>query len=359
MVNNDGIQVGIIGCGVIAPTHIQSFQRLSDVTVKWACDLKQDVASSRAEKYNIARTTTDYRQVLDDSDVSLVSVCTDHASHEQIVRDAFAAGKHVLCEKALAISNEQLESMVHAHAATPQLVFSGVFQHRFDSVNRVARELVAEGALGTMLNASMSLDCYRAPSYYDDDWHGTWSREGGSVLINQAIHFVDALVWIMGGAKDISAMYANLAHGDAIETEDTLAAAITFQNGSLGTIKVTSASHLQWQHTLTFTGTEGQLVLIGDDAAKVNLKDSALQAQVEQRLKSAGESKGVEAGRDYYGTGHPAQIADVVAAIREGRKPFVTGESASHTVEVVLAAYASHRSGQRVALSQTPTSLSV
>lgn len=353
------IQVGIIGCGVIAPTHIESYRRLDGVSVKWACDVKADVAAACAEKYNIAEMTTDYQAVLGDPEIALVSICTDHASHAQIVCDAFAAGKHVLCEKALAITHEQLDAMNSAHASTPDLVFSGVFQHRFDAVNRVARDLVNQGVLGTMLNASMSLDCYRAPRYYNDDWHGTWSREGGSVLINQAIHFLDAMVWIMGGAKDISAVYANLAHGDTIETEDTLVGAMTFQNEALGSVKVTSASHLPWQHTLTFTGTQGKLVLVDDQTARIDLQDKTLEAEIEQRFAAASASRGVDAGRDYYGTGHPAQIADVVAAIREGREPFVTGESASHTVALVLAAYASHRSGQRVALSQTAANLSV
>lgn len=353
---SNGIQVGIIGCGVIAPTHIESYRQIDGVEVVWACDTKAKAAAKCASKYSIARTTQDYRDMLADPDVDLVSVCTDHASHQQIVCDAFAAGKHVLCEKALAISNEQLDAMLSGHAAHSELVFSGVYQHRFDGVNRVAREVVQAGTLGTMLHASMSLNCWRAPAYYSDDWHGTWAREGGSVLINQAIHFLDAMVWVMDGVADISAVYSNRAHGDSIETEDTLAAALMFQNGALGTVKVTSASHIGWDHVLTFTGTKGQITLTGDDTAEVQMKDAQLQSELETRFAEASNNQGVDSGRDYYGTGHPAQIKDVIAAIRNKRLPYVTGESASHTVRVVLGAYESQRTGQRIAITESPVS---
>ncbi len=342
------VNVGIIGCGVIAGTHIESFEQIDGVSVKWACDLQLDRAQQRAQKYGIAHTTDDYHDLLADADVHLVSICTDHASHERIACDAFEAGKHVLCEKALTANAEQLDHLLDAHAQHEELVFSGIFQHRFDGMNRVTRRLITEGVLGTMLSASMRLRCYRPDSYYADDWHGTWEKEGGSVLINQAIHFLDAMVWIMGGAGNIAAHCTNRAHAKAIATEDTLTASVGFLSGALGTVEVTSASHLDWQHTLTFCGTEGEIVLRGGKHFTVSMKDEARQQEIEQMLSRANDPAGVEAGRAYYGTSHPAQIRDVVQAIREARAPFVTGEAASHTLRLVLGAYESHRTGRRI-----------
>lgn len=342
------LRVGIIGCGVISRTHVESFQNLDDVEVRWACDIQIDRAEALASKLGIAHTTADAEQVFADDQVDLVSICTDHASHVPLTIAAFEHGKHVLCEKALAATNAQLDQVLQAHADHPHLVYSGVFQHRFDGAGRVMRDLVANGSLGRMLSASMQLRCLRRPEYYADDWHGTWDKEGGSVLINQAIHFVDALAWIMGGARGVLAQWANLAHEGQIETEDTLAASVEFDNGALGTVEVTSGSNVEWQHTLSFSGTEGTVEMRNNRPTFMQFADATRQDEVERLFAEAADPAGVSAARSYYGTGHPAQIADVVDAVREGREPFVTGEQAAHAVRLVLAAYASGRQGQRV-----------
>jgi predicted dehydrogenase len=342
------LSAAIIGCGVIAPTHIESLQKLPAVAVRWACDLKREAREAVAAKYGIERRAADYHEVLADDAVDLVCVCTDHASHPQIVCDALAAGKHVLCEKALAPSLEGLEQMRRCHAEHPEPVFSGVFQHRFEGVNRQLRELVQQGALGTLLNAGMVVNCHRTEAYYADDWHGTWAREGGSVLINQAIHFVDLLQWITGGVASVSAQWANLGHEGVIETEDTLVAALRLRTGGLATLRVTSASHINWQFGLSLVGTEGAIQTRNNDPTTVSFKDADQQQRVQDLLSTAGDPEAVESGRAYYGSGHPAQVADVVDAIREGREPYVTGEAAMHTVQVVLAAYESGRTGRLV-----------
>ncbi|MHB1158652.1 MAG: Gfo/Idh/MocA family protein [Phycisphaerales bacterium] len=339
------LRIGIIGSGVIAPTHIESYQLLKDVEVVCACDLIADKAKQVAEKYKIAGTTTDYHQLLNDPTIDLVSVCTDHASHERIVVDAFKAGKHVVCEKSLAARSDQLDRMLAAHAAHPELLFSGIFQHRFDGVNRAVRRLIAGGKLGKMLTANMQIRCFRSDQYYSDGWHGTWAKEGGSVLINQAIHSVDSLAWIMGGISGISAAHANLNHESSIETEDTIAATVRFANGALGTMEATCASHIGWEITQEFHGTLGSIEVRDAQPRKVVFVDPVLQEEVKNILQTANDPRGVEAGRSYYGTGHPAQIADVVDALRSGRAPFVTGEQASHAVRIVLGAYESQRTG--------------
>jgi UDP-N-acetyl-2-amino-2-deoxyglucuronate dehydrogenase len=139
------VKVGIIGCGVIAPTHAESYQSLNNVQVRWACDLQQDRARELAAKFDIANVTTRAQEVFSDDDVEAVSICTDHASHEQLCSEALAAGKHVLCEKALAARPEQLDRMMQAHATRPDLVFSGVFQHRFNSIYQVLKKHIEGG----------------------------------------------------------------------------------------------------------------------------------------------------------------------------------------------------------------------
>lgn len=350
------IGVGIIGCGVIAPTHIESYQQIDGVTVLWVCDIDKAKAQKLAEKYSIPNVTDDLNEVYADGDVDVVSICTDHAAHADQVVLAFEAGKHVMCEKALGATNEQLDKMINAHAVHESCLFGGIFQHRFDGVNRVLKGLIDDGTLGTILTGNMQLRCFRSAEYYSDYWHGTWSKEGGGVLINQAIHQLDMINWIMGGMTSIMAHYDNLAHQGQIEVEDTLAASVRYASGALGTLEAISGSNINWEYTLAVHGTKGGVELRNGKPIKVQFADEQTTQKVREALERADDVDGV-AGKSYYGTSHPAQIADMIDAVREGREPVVTGESAAQTVRIVLAAYESHQTGKRVELAPAPAAV--
>jgi predicted dehydrogenase len=340
------LRVGIIGCGVIAPAHIESYQLAGGVEVAWACDLVEEKAARLAGKYAVPFVTTDYQAVLADPAIDAVSVCTDHASHSPITVAALQAGKHVLCEKALAANAAGLDAMLAAHARHGPLVFSGVFQHRFDRAMQTLKRLVDEGALGQVLTAGIQVRCYRSREYYgSDEWRGTWAREGGAVLINQSIHFIDAVAWIMGGVEAVCGTHANLTHDGVLEAEDTAVASLRFRSGALGVIEATCSSHLGWEPTVSIHGSEGSIELRSGQAMKVLFADQELTRRIESEL-AAGHSEQVkQVGRIHYGTGHPLHIADFVEAVRQHRPPFVTARSARHAVDIVLAIYESHRHG--------------
>ncbi len=135
-----------------------------------------------------------------------------------------------------------------------------------------------------------------------------------------------------------------------METEDTAVAALRFRSGALGTLEATCSSHINWEPTLSIHGSTGSIDLRHDKILKIAFDDEARGKEIEQRLRTCREHVGVEAGKTYYGTGHPAQVADFVEAVRGEHPPFVSGEAARHTVEVVLAIYRSHRAGQWVRL---------
>lgn len=340
------IRVGIIGCGVIAPTHVESYQVQPDVELTWACDLQPARSQALAAKYGIPRTTERAEDVFVAQDVDVVSICTDHASHAALCEAALDAGKDVLCEKALSSSHEGLKRMLAAARKHRKArVFGGVFQHRFEPVNRAMKQMIADGILGQMLTAGVQMRCLRTKEYYRADaWRGTWAEEGGSVLINQAIHYIDQLQWQMGGAEAVSGIYANLTHGEVIETEDTAVAAIRFSSGALGTLEATCSSHIGWEPTLLYHGTEGSIELRHDQPVKVLFRDEALGRKVRERLETCRNAPPEAVGKSYYGTGHVAQVADFLDAVRERRAPFVTVESAAKTVELIFALYESHRS---------------
>jgi len=340
------INVGIIGCGVIGPTHAESFQQLPNVNLAWACDIDKAKAEAFAERYGIPNVSTDYGEMLNDASLDCVSVCTDHASHVPIVVAALEHGKHVLCEKALVANREGLNAMLAAHEAHPDVIFGAVSQHRFDAVNRLLKRYLDEGLLGTLLTASVQVRCLRTNAYYASDaWRGTWDKEGGSVLINQAIHFIDSLLWITGGVTKLCGVHRNLTHHGVIETEDTAVASLCFRNGALGTIEATSSSNLSWDHTLAFCGDAGTIEIRGDKPLRIAFTDKDVEKRVEAELLAARDNPGVEAGKSYYGTGHTGQVADFVQAVRDGRQPFVSAVDVQHTVDVVLGIYESEKQG--------------
>jgi len=340
------IRVAVIGCGVIGPLHVECYKAHRNVEIAWLCDL--DIAKAKrlaaAAGLMTCRTTADAAEVFADPRVDAVSICTDHASHEPLVSAALKAGKAVLCEKAMTHNAASLKKMLASAAKYPEPVFAGVFQHRFDPINREVKKILEEGLFGTLLTAGVQVRCYRSDKYYmDDAWRGTVKYEGGSVLINQAIHYIDQLLWIAGGYESVVAATANITHKGVIETEDTAAAVLRLKNGAIGIVEATCSSNIDWETTISLHGSAGALEIRDDKVAKLNFKDKRVGEKVAKRLAKAIAPKAGKAGKAYYGTGHPAQIADFVEAVAKGREPYVTGWSAAETAAAVFGIYAAAR----------------
>ncbi|MBQ6102446.1 MAG: Gfo/Idh/MocA family oxidoreductase [Kiritimatiellae bacterium] len=339
------VRIAVIGCGVISELHLRCYAHNPAAKVVAVCDLIPDRARRAAEERAPgARWTTDAAAVFADPEVDAVSICTDHASHAALACAALAAGKHVLCEKSLARTAADLKRMLAAAKAHPELVAAGVFQHRFEPLPRVLHDLVAEGAFGRLLAATGSLWTLRDDRYFETDaWRGTKKGEGGSVLINQAIHYFDLLIWIAGGADAARSFAANLGHKGVIETEDTVAVALRFRNGALGSFTATSAGMRQWKSTLAFQGTAGSVEVRDEKLFSLVLADKTAEKRVRARIDKA-LAAGADLfpkGKDYYGPGHQAQIDDFVRAVRTGGRPRVSFADAAESDAMVFAAYAS------------------
>ncbi len=344
------VRVGIIGCGVISATHVECYQAIPGVEVTWACDLREERAVRLASQYGIRKTTRDAAEVFAARDVDAVSICTDHDTHAPLSLAALDAGKDVLCEKILAHNRPALRRMVSAAKAHPERVFSAVFQHRFDPVNRKMREILASGALGRLLTCGVQMRCFRSNDYYRaDDWRGTWAHEGGSILVNQAIHFIDQLLWQVDSPVRGEGFWANLAHRGVIETEDTAVAALRFRNGALGILEATSASNLPWEFTLSYHGTEGSVELRDNHPSKVVFHDGALAERLRAELEESLTHRRNITGKSYYGSGHFAQVEDFVESVRTRRAPYVTVPDAARTAALLFDIYDSQRSPRRPA----------
>lgn len=335
------VRIAVIGCGVIGPLHITCYQHSPGARVDCVCDLVEARAKGAAEKYGVPRWTTRAEDVFADPEIDAVSICTDHASHAALACAALAAGKHVLCEKCLGHNGEDVEQMITAAAARPELVAAGVFQHRFDPLPRAVHDLVQEGLLGTLISIDGIHNCYRAREYYEADaWRGTLAGEGGGVLINQSIHYLDLVLWVGGAPLGVHGYAANLAHQGIIETEDTASVSMKLRSGALASFLSTNASHLGWFTDLYFTGTEGFIEIRDNTPFQCLFKDPERQEAVRKRLDAAIASEAEAKGKGYYGAGHQAQIDDFIGAIRNRRAPYVSFADAAVTARAVFALYA-------------------
>ena len=337
------VNVGIIGCGVIAPSHIESYRNLEGVRVVGVCDPVEERVRKIQDAYPELELAgyASLADLLAGSSVQAVSICTDHASHESLLLEALSAGCHVLCEKALTTNRASLERMLTAAKASDR-VSAAVLQHRFDPINRELKRLLDDGALGRLLTVSCQHECFRERDYYSGDaWRGTWKFEGGSLLINQSIHFIDILQWLAGGVSGVEAATANLEHEGVIETEDTASLLLRLRNGGLGSFIATSGSHRRWDYAFQFVGSEGRVEIANGTLKTVSHRDPGIEAALTKALTELREGGGVSAAKDYYGSGHPAQVRDFIAAIREGRSPEVSFFDAREAMEIVFAAYAS------------------
>lgn len=334
------IGIAVIGCGVIGPTHAQSFLLDKNVDLVAACDIVPERARAMAGRFGFRKAVASPAKVFADPEVQAVSICTPHHNHARLCREALAAGKDVLCEKPIANTLEGLRLVAQSARDFPDRVFAGVFQHRYNPVYRTLREMVADGSFGTPLTAAFHNRCLRTADYYNSDaWRGTARYERGGVLLNQAIHQLDIFQWIMGGAKDVCSFKDNIAHKGVIQVEDTIAGAVRFNCGAIGTVEATSAAITPWDTLVEITGTAGAVSVADGNLAKAEFADKSCERRLAAAQKAHDAKKDSRVGRSYYGSGHPAQIADFLHCVRTRSTPFVSALDAIAAPELVLKLY--------------------
>jgi predicted dehydrogenase len=308
-----------------------------------------DVIESRAQHFAReygAEAYLDYRRLLDRRDVSVVHICTPSGLHAQMAIDALQAGKHVLVEKPMALTLQDADRMLStAHTVGRRLCV--VLQNRYNPPMQDLRRVVDEGRLGRLLLGNATIRWYRPQEYYEDGWHGTWAMDGGA-LMNQSIHHIDALQWLMGEIESVFAYTATLGH--RMEAEDTGVAVIRFKSGALGVIEGSTITYPQ--------NLEGSVALFGERGS-VKVGGTALNRKVFWKIEGELEHEKELLTHEQldplsvYGFSHKAVIADMIASIRDGREPRTNGIEARRSVAVVLAIYESARTGGPVAMTES------
>ena len=345
------IHAAIVGCGVIAPTHAKALELDGRARIRWACDTD----ASRADRVTATHFTTHFSEVLADPLVNVVHICTPHQTHADLVCAALAAGKHVVCEKALATTPADVTRMVAAAAAAPQLVASGIFQHRFSPLARRLRELVRSGDFGRIERIAVRFACTRTAGYYaSGPWRGKWAGEGGGLLINQAIHTLDSALGFLGAPQTVAATVSR-SRLTSIEVEDSARLRVTSASGVDGgavlTMEADNDQVTGWENRIEVVGSIGRFVLRTDEhLSELDHPSTALATELWalEHLDMGGVKM---PGKACYGDHHALQIQDCLSAISAGRAPFIDFASAATPNRVVLAAYhSSARGGVPVAL---------
>ncbi len=327
---------GIIGCGVIAPFHAQAVAQVANAELRAVYDIVEEKAQKFGEEYDVPYVT-DIAELLAREDVQVVSICTPSGLHAEQAIAAAEAGKHILCEKPLDITLEKIDAMIEAAAAN-DVKLAGVFQKRtVPAVHRI-RQAVRNGKLGKLVLGDCYQKWYRSHEYYaSGDWRASWEMDGGGALMNQGIHAVDLLLWIMGDVARVSAYCRRLARN--IEVEDTAIAILEFTNGALGVLEATTSVTPGYDCTLEIHGDAGTIKLQGEKIVAWEVEGETQEAVEDETRGTAADPAALDMA------GHRHLVEDLCEAIIQDLEPQIPGSEARKAVEVIKAMYLSSRQG--------------
>ncbi|SDW78159.1 Predicted dehydrogenase [Arthrobacter sp. cf158] len=345
-------RVGIAGCGAISRNHLEAFRALHNVQIVGVCDVDADRARATAEAWGIPNAVTSVEELLT-LGLDIVSVCTPHPTHEEVVLKAAAAGVSVLCEKPIATKLESAERMVAA-CENAGVQLGVLFQRRFWPASQKIRTAIDDGTLGKAIMAQCSVMLHRAPDYYNRDaWRGTWESDGGGVLMSQAVHQIDLLQWYLGDVAEVYGKVHTYRHGDYIEVEDSATAVITFASGAMATLEASTAVSPNLGIQLRITGETGASASLTEfpEGSDGRLD---LWAVGERIVVEPVHPEGVEPNVDLSIINgqlipfHKLQVQDFVQALEHGTEPAITGKDALKSLRILLAVYESSRTGEPV-----------
>ncbi|MHB1034320.1 MAG: Gfo/Idh/MocA family protein [Pirellulales bacterium] len=341
---------GIIGCGMIANFHAKAIGDVPGARVVGCFDRVPAAAQRLAESIG-CRAYRRLGDLLADPEIDVVTIGTPSGAHLEPAVAAARAGKHVIVEKPLEVTLRRCDRIID-ECRTHGVKLSTIFPSRFHDSSITMKSAIAAGRFGRLTMGDAYVKWYRSQQYYDSGaWRGTWKLDGGGALMNQAIHSVDLLAWLMGPVSEIRAQVATLAH-ERIAVEDTAVATLRFANGALGVIEASTAAFPGYLKRIEISGCEGSAVMEEEDLVKWDFTtpaehDAAIKEGMARRISTAGGASD-PAAIGYHG--HARQFRDVVQAIDENRQPAVDGLEGRRAVEIILAIYKAAESGRVVAL---------
>jgi predicted dehydrogenase len=342
--------VCIVGCGMIARFHIKALAEIPGTRVTALVDTIPGAPQKLAEETKVPATSHgDLNEALKKKDVDIVIISTPSGAHMDSAVAAANAGKHVVVEKPLEITPDRCDRIIDACDKNKTKLCT-IFPSRFADSNATLKAAVDAGRFGRLTLGETTCKWWRTQEYYDrGGWRGTWKLDGGGALMNQAVHNVDLLLWLMGPVTHITGFTATLAH-ERIEVEDTAVACLRFKNGALGVIQATTSVHPGYPKTIAIHGDRGSAVIEQEDVLRWDFaQPSPEDAQIKQRFaQKVGASGGASDPSAISHRGHMLQLSDFVDAIRTNRTPKVDGREGRKAVAAICAIYEAAKTGKAV-----------
>lgn len=341
--SNHPLGFALIGCGVAAGFHAKAIAGFPDLVLRGVYDTYQPGAQRFSQTYH----TTCYEsleQLLADPDVDAVCICTPSGLHAPQALAALNAGKHVVIEKPLAITEKDCMQVVQAAQRQNRVVHVVAQLRCFPAVQQI-REVISQGRLGTITLVQLDMVYHRSEEYYQSSpWRGTWAMDGGGALMNQGVHGIDLLLYLLGPVKQVFSHAKTMVR--PIETEDTAVSVLEFENGALCTVAATTSVYPGSPRRLRICGTKGTVVLTEDSITEWSVEGENAEDYVSHSNWTTFNRP--EAVPD---AAHSAVIRDFVTSIRTNHPPISGVQDGYNAVALIEAMYQSSKTGQ----SQIPS----
>lgn len=358
------LRTAVIGCGKVGHFHADAYRDLENSELVACLDNNQERADAFAKEYGI-KGYTDLEKMVKECNVQVVSICTPHPLHAKMAVAACNLGVNVAIEKPLAASLEDCDAIIDA-AKKNHVTCTTICQRRFYKPAMRVKKAIEDGKIGTPILGTVNMLGWRDMAYYaSDPWRGTWKGEGGGVLINQAPHQFDLLLWYMGEIEELYGMWDTLNH-PGLEVEDTAAAVIRFKNGAIGNIVVSNSQNPALFGNVRVHGSNGASIGVQTDGGAMFIAgvSGIGEPPVNDLWTVEGEADKLDQYKkedsDFFNsTGstnyfHKIQLNDLLTAIQNGTQPLITLEDGRRTVELITAIYRSFRDGKPVKFPLKP-----
>ncbi|MGH9362650.1 MAG: Gfo/Idh/MocA family protein, partial [Thermoanaerobaculia bacterium] len=339
----------IVGCGMISEFQADALRKLPGARIVAFCDSVEAAARGRAAQFG-GRVFTDFEELARSPEVDAISICTPSGAHLEPALAAARAGKHVMVEKPIEVTPDRADQVIAA-CRKAGVKLGAIFPRRFMDSSRALKAAIDGGRFGQIVLADVAIKWFRSQEYYaKGGWRGTYRWDGGGALMNQGIHGIDLLQWLLGGVRSVTGYTATRAHS-GIEVEDAAAAAVRFRSGALGAIEGTTGAWPGSKIRLEVSGSAGSAAMEDETILSWRFQEEGPEdAEIRRRFGPREGLSGGGAGdpRAIDSEGHRRQFEDFVQAIREDRPPRVDGSEARAAVSIITSIYRSAREGREV-----------
>lgn len=342
------MRYALIGCGRIANNHIMAALN-NQLEIVSICDIKTEQMETLLKRKNIdnnmIKQYTDYKKMIDENEIELVSIATESGLHAEIALYCIEKGIHVIIEKPIAMSVDDADAIIRLSEQNKVKVCA-CHQNRFNVAVQQMRKALEKGRFGELSHGSIHVRWNRNVDYYKQAlWRGTWEQDGGA-LMNQCIHGIDLLRWMMGDEIDYVYGATRQQIHNYLQAEDVGVAVVVFKNGTVATIEgTTNVYPNNLEETLYLFGEKGTVKLGGKSTNNIDIWDFADETEDDEKNKGLEETTS-----NVYGNGHTSLFADMIKSIQEDRMPYVDAYAGKRALELVLAIYKSQKTGQVIKL---------